>query len=272
VSSPKHRSKAVGMASIGTLMQRSQMHRLATLTLFSDCAIIAPRPCDACDSCDKRKWARAVRTYDVTVPISEKMPMRPGLPRVQIERLSSTAKGDPANVSHLHFSSHTGTHVDAPHNFVERGSTVDMLPLDVLIGPAFVAEVRELEGNAIQAYDLARLHFPRSTTRLLIKTTNSHFWEDRLIEFEPNYVHLAPQTAGWLVKRGIQLIGVDYLSVEDHRGKDFRVHHALLEAGVIILEGLDLSQVPEGPCQLVCLPLKIKGGDGAPARVLVIKD
>jgi arylformamidase len=200
------------------------------------------------------------------------MPVQPGQPRVQIERLSHIEKGDQANISHLHLSSHTGTHVDAPYHFVERGLTVDMLPLEVLIGPAFVAEVLELEGNTIQAYDLARLHFPRSTTRLLIKTTNSHFWEDKLTEFEPDYIHLAPQTAGWLIKRGIQLIGMDYLSVEGPTGKDFRVHHALLEAGVVILEGLDLSRVPEGPCQLVCLPLKIKGGDGAPARVLVIRN
>jgi arylformamidase len=213
-----------------------------------------------------------LRTYDVTVPISEMIPVWPGQSRVQVERLSRIDKGDPSNASRLQLNSHTGTHIDAPYHFVEQGLTVDKLPLDVLIGPAFVAEALDLEGNTIQAYDLARLHFPRSTTRLLIKTTNSYFWEDRLTEFERDYVHLAPQTAGWLIKRGIKLIGVDYLSVEDFRVKDFRVHRALLEAGVIILEGLDLSRVPEGPCQLVCLPLKIKGGDGAPARVIVIRN
>jgi arylformamidase len=200
------------------------------------------------------------------------MPVWPGEPRVQIERLSRIEQGDQANVSRLHLGSHTGTHVDAPYHFVQRGLTADRLPLDLLIGPAFVAEVNELEGYSIQAYDLARLHFPRNTTRLLIKTSNSHFWEDKLTEFERDFVHLAPQTAGWLIKRGIQLIGVDYLSVEAFGGKDFRVHHALLEAGVIILEGLDLSRVPEGPCQLICMPLKIKGSDGAPARVVVIRD
>ncbi|MEJ2735599.1 MAG: cyclase family protein, partial [Anaerolineae bacterium] len=180
-----------------------------------------------------------MRTYDVTVPISEMIPVWPGQSRVQVERLSRIDKGDPSNASRLQLNSHTGTHIDAPYHFVEQGLTVDNLPLDVLIGPAFVAEVLDLEGNTIQAYDLARLHFPRSTTRLLIKTTNSHFWEDRLTEFERDYVHLASQTAGWLIKRGIKLIGVDYLSVEDFRVKDFRVHRALLEAGVIILEGLD---------------------------------
>jgi arylformamidase len=150
--------------------------------------------------------------------------------------------------------------------------TVDMLPLDLLMGSAFIVEVDELEGNSIDVFDLARIHFPRETKRLLIKTSNSNFWEDRLTEFERDFVHLTPKTAEWLVKRGIQLLGVDYLSVEAYSERDFRVHHTLLEAGVVILEGLNLSRVPPGPCQLVCLPLKVKGSDGAPARVIVIRN
>jgi arylformamidase len=150
--------------------------------------------------------------------------------------------------------------------------TVDKLPLDLLMGSAFVAEVDQLEGSCIDVFDLARIHFPRGTKRLLIKTSNSHFWEDRLTEFERDYVHLTPKTADWLVKRGIQLLGVDYLSVEAYSDRDFRVHQSLLKAGVVILEGLNLSRVPPGPCQLVCLPLKVKGSDGAPARVLVIRN
>jgi arylformamidase len=213
-----------------------------------------------------------MRIYDATVPISEFLPVWPGEPRVQVEPLSRILNGDPANVSALHMSCHTGTHVDAPYHFIERGITVDKLPLDLLIGPAFLAEVYDVVGNSIEAFDLARLHFPRDTTRLLVKTTNSNFWEDKLIEFEPNFVHLTLQAAEWLVKRGIRLVGVDYLSVEAYGGKDHRVHHALLGSGVVIVEGLDLSRVPEGPCQLVCLPLKVLDGDGAPARVLVIRD
>jgi arylformamidase len=200
------------------------------------------------------------------------MPVWPGDPRVKVEPLSRISQGDPANVSWLHMGSHTGTHVDAPYHFIPRGLTVDKLPLEVLIGPAFIAEVDAVEANRVQVYDLASLHFPRDTTRLLIKTTNSHLREDRLTEFERTFVHLAPQTAEWLVKRGIQLVGVDYLSVEGLGTADFRVHHALLEAGIVIVEGLDLSRVPAGPCQMVCLPLKVEGGDGAPARVLVMRD
>ena len=213
-----------------------------------------------------------MRIYDVTVPIRENMPVWPGQPRVEIEQLSCIDRGDQANVSRLNLGSHTGTHVDAPYHFVEQGLTVDKLPLDLLVGPAFVAEVDGLDGNRIDVYDLASLHFPRDTRRLLIKTSNSQFWEDRLTEFEREYVHLGPKTAKWLVGRGIHLLGMDYLSVEAYGARDFRVHHTLLEAGVVILEGLNLSRVPAGPCQLLCLPLKVEGNDGAPARVLVVRD
>jgi arylformamidase len=181
-------------------------------------------------------------------------------------------RGDASNVSQLQLDSHAGTHVDAPRHFVQRGLTVDRLPIDLLMGPAFIVEVDQLEENRIDVYDLAKIHFPRDTKRLLIKTTNSHFWEDRLTEFERNYVHLTPKTGEWLVKRGIQLLGVDYLSVEAFNDRDFRVHQTLLEAGVVIVEGLNLSRVPPGQCQLVCLPLKVQDGEAAPARVLVMRN
>jgi len=238
------------------------------LTASSECAIIAP-PTEI-----RRGGQRyfTLRIYDVSVPISDLLPVWPGDPRVEIESLSRIENGQGANVTRLSMSSHTGTHVDAPFHFVERGLTVDRLPLGLLMGPAFVAEMDGLEGNKIEVFDLASLHFPRSTTRLLLKTRNSYLWEDRLTEFEWDYVHLTPQAAEWLVKRGIQVVGVDYLSVEAFGTSDHRVHRTLLEAGTMIIEGLNLSRVPFGPCRLICLPLKIQGGDGAPARVLVIRD
>jgi arylformamidase len=213
-----------------------------------------------------------MRIYDVTIPITETMAVWPGDPRVRIERVTSIARGDESNVSHLHLSSHTGTHVDAPHHFVQQGLTVDELPLELLIGPALVIEADPSEGRAIDALDLASVNFPRQTTRLLLKTENSLFWESRHIEFDPDYIHLSQNAAKWLVRRGIRLLGVDYLSVEASKVSKHQVHQTLLGAGVAIIEGLDLSRVPAGPCQLVCLPLKIKGGDGAPARVLVVRD
>jgi len=212
-----------------------------------------------------------VRIYDVTVPISELLPVQPGESRVQIEQLSRIAQDGQVNTSRLHLDVHTGTHIDAPFYAVQQGLTVDKLPLDLLMGPAFVAEVDRLHGNAVEVFDLARIHFPKDTTRLLIKTRNSRLWENGFTEFERDYVHLAPQTAQWLVRRGIQLLGWDYLSVDAFETKDLRVHQTLLGAGMVIVEGLDLSRVPAGACQLVCLPLKLRDGAGAPARVLVIR-
>lgn len=213
-----------------------------------------------------------MRIYDVTVPISELMPVWPGDPPVKIERVSEQVSGVPFHVSWLHLGSHTGTHVDAPFHFVPSGQTVDRLPLDVLVGPALVLDLEDLPGRTIQALDLAGLHPPRSATRLLLKTRNSSLWADRQNEFEQGYVHLDVKAAAWLVRRGIRLVGLDYLSVEAFGSTTYGVHRTLLEAGLVVVEGLDLSNVPEGPCQLVCLPLRIKGGDGAPARVLVIRD
>lgn len=209
--------------------------------------------------------------YDVTIPISEKMPVWPGDQGVRIETLARIAEGDQVNSSRVNISSSAGTHVDAPYRYIQKGLTADRLPLALLMGPAFVAEVDGLEGNTIQVYDLAKLHFPSDTKRLLLKTSNSDLWQYGYTDFDRDFVHLAPETAEWLVKRNIELIGMDYLSVEAYGARDFRVHHALLGAGVVILEGLDLSRVPPGRCELVCLPLKIERSDAAPARVLVIR-
>lgn len=213
-----------------------------------------------------------MRIYDVTVPITETMPVWPGDPRVRIERTESIDRGDEANVSRLVLTSHTGTHVDAPHHFVHEGLTVDRLRLDLLVGPALIIELNPAEGMAIDLPDLDQVRVAPNTTRLLLKTRNSLLWERGQTEFEPEYIHLSQNAAEWLVKRGIRLLGVDYLSVEALHSEAHHVHRTLLGGGVVVVEGLDLSQVPAGPCQLICLPLRIEGGDGAPARVLVVRD
>jgi arylformamidase len=146
---------------------------------------------------------------------------------------------------------------------------VDRLPLDLLIGPAVVVEPR-FEGNLITATDLGELGI-RGAERLLIRTRNSDLWMGGPYEFESDFVSLTKDAARWLVNKGVKLVGVDYLSIEAFDAEDLEVHRTLLEQGVAILEGLNLSQVPEGRYQLICLPLKVQDGDGAPARVVLMR-
>ncbi|HID63869.1 MAG TPA: cyclase family protein [Anaerolineae bacterium] len=211
-----------------------------------------------------------MRIFDVSVRISPQTPVWPGDPPVQIERVASINKGDFANLTRLSLGAHTGTHVDAPYHFFEKGLKVDQLPLSILIGSAHVLEVHPKE-RTITATDLGSLGLPSTAQRLLIKTDNSYLWEGRLLEFERDFIHLSRDAARWIVKRGIKLIGVDYLSVDSFDSGDRAVHRTLLEAGVVIIEGLNLSHVAQGVYQLYCLPLKIVDSDGAPARVVLIK-
>jgi arylformamidase len=206
--------------------------------------------------------------YDITLPISAAMPVWPGDPSIHIQQISSLVNGGKLNISRLEMGTHTLTHVDAPRHIKDQGLTVDRLPLDLLIGPAVVVEPR-YEGNLITATDLGELGV-RGAQRLLIKTRNSDLWMGGPYEFETDYVSLSKDAAPWLLAKGIKLVGVDYLSVDAFDSEELEVHRTLLEKGVVILEGLNLSQVPEGRYQLVCLPLKVRDGDGAPARVVLM--
>ena len=192
--------------------------------------------------------------------------MWPGDPRVVVEPVARVEDGDVAAVSRLALGTHTGTHVDPPAHFLAGGITVDELPLDVLVGPALVADAT---GDApIDAARLEQLDLPAGTTRLLLKTRAAGVAPSgsRGNVAAPGLV--APDGAEWLVARGVRLVGVDTLSIEP-AGADYPVHRILLGAGVIIVEGLDLAAAPPGPYELVCLPLRITGGDGAPARAVL---
>jgi arylformamidase len=208
--------------------------------------------------------------YDISLPISPVMPVWPGDPLIRIEQVSSLSGDGKLNVSRLEMGTHTLTHVDAPRHIKDRGLTVDRLPLDLLIGPVVVVEPR-YEGTLVTATDLGELGIRRGTERLLIKTRNSELWMGGPYEFETDYVSLSKDTGPWLISRGIKLLGVDYLSVDAFNSHKLEVHHTLLEKGVVILEGLNLSQVPEGRYQLICLPLKVRDGDGAPARAVLMR-
>lgn len=175
-------------------------------------------------------------------------------------------RGDAVNDSTLVCGVHTGTHVDAPLHFLADGADVTHLSLDVLIGPAIVAALPAVE--AITAHDLEALDLPVDTQRLLLRTRNSEGWQrgDRI--FRTNFVALTTDAAHWIVARGIRLIGVDYLSVQRFRDNP-QTHIALLEAEIVIVEGLNLAQIEPGNYELICLPLKLAGAEGSPARAVL---
>jgi arylformamidase len=202
-----------------------------------------------------------VRLIDVSVPIRPGMVVWEGDPPVSFAPASSLEAGDPANVTTLALGSHSGTHVDAPLHFLAGGSGVDELPLEALVGPALVLDLMSVEGD-VRAGDL---DFPDGVERLLLKTANSRLWGPD--EFVADHVAIAPDAARLLVDRGVTLVGIDYLSVGSPE-----THRILLGAGVVALESLDLRTVDPGGYQLVALPLRLVGLDGAPARVVLIED
>lgn len=206
------------------------------------------------------------KIIDVTVPLSKDVPTFPGDPRFSMELVHRIAAGDPYNVSHLSLGAHSGTHVDAPFHFLADGNTVDQLPLEILIGKARVVVVDSpeiIEGKDVEGLDL------RDELRVLFKTRTSG--QLRNPEFQEDFVALSPEAARFLVEAGIKLVGIDYLSVEKFGRHDYAAHHTLLGAGVVIVEGLDLTEVEAGDYDMTCLPLRLAGGDGAPARVVLRK-
>jgi arylformamidase len=205
-----------------------------------------------------------MRIYDVTWPVSPEMPVWPGDPPVRLERVKRMEDGAKDNVSHLACSVHVGTHVDAPLHFIVGGADTASLSLDTLVGPAKVVSLPD--ADAITASLLVPLDL-RGVSRLLFKTSNSDLTHARFVE---DFVALTADTAQWLVERGVRLVGVDYLSVERFGG-DGSVHRALLGAGVVVIEGLDLRNVSPGDYTLFCLPLKLAGSEGAPARVILVE-
>jgi arylformamidase len=188
----------------------------------------------------------------------------PDNPPIELVRTMDMAKGDQATVSRLSLGVHTGTHVDAPVHFVADGAGVDAIPLDRLLGEARVVEVGE--GPSIGAAQLSAVD-PRPGERLLFKTRNStRCWKtDRFLS---DFVHLSPEAAALLADRRVLTVGIDYLSIAGME-EGVPTHVALLEKGICIIEGLDLSSVQPGSYELICLPLRLAGADGAPARVLL---
>jgi len=207
--------------------------------------------------------------YDISLTIAEDLPVWPGDPKIELKKISKIEDGEEANVTHISACVHIGTHVDAPDHFLGNGQTVENLPLDLLVGTAFVVEMH-VDGQ-ISAVDLQSASIPEGTKRLLIKTANSQLWTKGVKEFKIDFIALEADAAAYLVNQGVEVVGVDYLSVAPF-ANPAPTHRILLEAGVLIIEGLNLSGIKPGEYTLLCLPLKISGSDGAPARVLLQRD
>jgi len=207
----------------------------------------------------KRKW------IDISVPIKENMVHWPGDPAVRIRCRRSIRKGDSCNVSELSLGSHTGTHIDAPRHFFERAQGIDKLALEVLIGPSRVIAIRNAQ--SITKAELKQCAI-RPGERILFKTRNSRKrWMNR--RFDKNFVYLAQDAAQFLVEKKIRLLGIDYLSIGVSSQGGAAVHRLLLGSGVVVIEGLDLSVVEPGKYDLICLPLRLAGADGAPVRAAI---
>jgi len=207
--------------------------------------------------------------YDISLSITPDLPTWPGDPGLKLEQYESMERGAVYNATRISSSVHLGTHVDAPRHFLRDGSGVEHLPLDVLTGPCYVVQLPD-GIEAITAEVLDRTEITSEMKRVLFGTSNSHFWAKGESKFQTDFVAITEDGAEWLVKRGVQLVGIDYLSIAPYE-ESIPTHVALLKAGVVVVEGLNLSSIMRGFYDLYCLPLKIAGSDGAPARAILIQ-
>lgn len=210
-------------------------------------------------------YNKPMRYYDITRPLKAEMPIFPGDVPFQLEPVLRVASGQICNLSKLTLGTHTGTHMDAPWHFDDTGERIHELALERLMGGAYVADLR---GHAVITQEvLEQAGVPDSCTRLLLKTDNGHLWDDP--NFRNDFVYLTGDAADWILSHKIDLIGMDYLSVEQFGAPEPVVHWKLCGAGILIVEGLYLNEVPPGEYELICLPLKIEGADGSPVRALL---
>jgi arylformamidase len=205
--------------------------------------------------------------YDVSLPISPELPTWPGDPTITIERVSKMEKGEVVNVTRLAIGAHTGTHIDAPWHFLKNGSLVEDISLKVLTGRVYVLELPSVD--LITAKVLEEAEIPPRTRRIIFKTTNSQLWHRTPPRFHTDFVAVSADGAQYLVNRGVKLIGIDYFSIAPFDNL-VDTHQILLQAGTVIVEGLDMTEVSQGRYTLYCLPLNLIGVEGAPARAILI--
>ena len=202
---------------------------------------------------------------DITPPIRTSMPIYPGNPAVSVTTVRDVREGAHSTLSQVTMGTHTGTHVDAPGHFIAGAPLLEEMPLEALVGPARVLAIsaqREISVDELAVHDIA------CGERVLLRTRNSDtLWQ--LNEFSPHYVYLSTEAAEYLARVRPACVGVDYLSVGGHKANGTEVHHALLGAGIMVIEGLDLSAASPGDYELLCLPLNIAGVEAAPARAVL---
>ena len=205
--------------------------------------------------------------YDISLTVSPKLPTWPGDPAIRLERFEKLEEGSNANVSRIDMGVHTGTHIDAPYHFLQDGKTVEEMKLSMMVGRVYVLHLPDIALIDSRVLEMAQI--PPRTRRILFRTRNSDLWREQETDFQTNFVAISADGADYLVKRGIKLVGIDYLSVAPY-GESRQPHQILLKAGIVILEGLDLSKVSQGRYSIYCLPLKLAGSDGAPTRAILI--
>jgi arylformamidase len=214
---------------------------------------------------------RGSHYFDISLPLTPDLPVWPGDDDVSVQPLSRIANGDDTNVTSLKFTSHVGTHVDAPWHFIDEGAKLNDLPIDRWIGPCLVIAIPD-DAARIEVEHLEAVEIPEGIERLLFRTSNSAHWRPGKLKFEEDYVAVAPAAARWIVDHGIRLVGIDYLSIELFDDAANETHRTLLGNDVLVIEGLNLAGIEPGPYQLICLPLRLAAGDGAPARVVLIRE
>ena len=208
--------------------------------------------------------ARVPKLLDVSVSLAAGIPAYPGNPEFELQPVKRIADGGSSNVSKLVMGTHTGTHVDAPKHFFDDGAGVDALPLNLLLGRARVVEITKRGG--IGHDDLAAAGL-REDLRVLLKTPNSALWNGE--GFHQDYTYLTEDGARYLADQGVKVVGIDYLSVEQFKKAGAPAHRALLSQSIVIIEELNLAEAEPGMYEMYCLPLRVEGGDGAPARVVL---
>jgi arylformamidase len=205
--------------------------------------------------------------YDISVPIHNNMHVWPSDPRIRLEESRHLARDEShtIQVTTIHCGSHTGTHLDTPiHMIGSDAGTLDDIPLEQLVGPARVVD---LPGVAAIGESELKSQDWEGVERVLFRTDNSFHWRDT--GFWKQFVYLEPQGARFLVEKGIRLVGIDYLSIDRYGSEDHASHFVLLKKSIVILEGLNLLDVGPGDYELVALPIKLDGADGAPVRAIL---